>query len=958
MQKIIIVMALFLTRPLSADTSWFFKLATLRFVHEEVVFAQQGTVDLRSMRDGILHHIQGEALFVPGTYLEPRYLDEADYQNLLKEKGAITFPLRLKSSPIPLDKVNSNFGTFILKVRVNAPQDLKLDIPRYYHAIELFLADARKETKLFSLGKLDRDPSRNTWLYSLSEDIPAFRAESDFYLYAHVSSPLIPGENTIPNLSSFYVGDPAFLSRFAYVQSYFIMAISGCFLIVFLFYFFIYTFRRRDRSSLYLSLYALCSYGLSVFQSLEFPLTPQKVVELFTYLNVLSIASLQFYLLDKIKFVFSPRLMKYCQGFTLVTMIGTLGSVYWSLGFSIAIFFFASFLSSIALILGTSFIGLRYRLNGIPYFLVGAALNMVFQFTIMMSYIRGTNDENGYYILLANFFMAIALALVNAKEFAVTYQKTVDQSIDLEEKNREITFFNRNLEKLVHNKTHEIRSLLDHIPQGVLSIGAGGLIAKDYSAHLKDIIELDGIDGQSFKTLILDRCDMNADLRDQAWQSILNSVDDVALNFQLNEDKFPRELLYTVNGNKKYLKVTWNGQIEEDRVVRLLVTLLDVSLEKQLEMASQKQREELILIQELINVPAAKMAQFFSTSIPLMQESAQILHGAEPLTLHRVRLLFVNAHTVKGAARTLHLQELARAVHEMEEHYSQIIRTEAAIDQGHLLEHYDRVQSLFQKYDDINRNRLNRSQDYQKVTIEREFIEHHYRTLKGLITSPDLSKNSLVQIIKEQSEALTSRIFEELPVIFDGYKERAAKIAKDLGKAAPRFDFTIEQVSVVPPLKTVLDNCMIHILRNALDHGIEGSTERQNQNKPAEGLIRIQTQVIGEQLRIEVSDDGRGLAIQKLREKGLQMGLIHAASTTEEIAELIFHSGVSTSHGVSDISGRGIGMSAVRSFLENVGGSIQIKLQGATEPDGHYVQFSFLLELPLSSEDEGLKQVS
>jgi HPt (histidine-containing phosphotransfer) domain-containing protein len=382
------------------------------------------------------------------------------------------------------------------------------------------------------------------------------------------------------------------------------------------------------------------------------------------------------------------------------------------------------------------YVGLKYRLNGIVYFCVGAALNSIFQLPILAGYIGMNNQENGYYVLLASFSMALSLALVNAKEFAVTYKKSVRQGRVLEQKNQEITYFNKNLEKMVQDKTQEIRVLLDYIPQGVLSLEDDGFIANDFSAHLRNILESNDISGYSFNELVLKNCRMGSDERDQAWQAILSTVGESELNLMANEDKLPRELSYQSPSGEKTLKVTWNVQVDENNIVqRLLVTLLDITAEKALEREAAQQRQEMRKIQELLNIPAGKMAQFFLTSRPLLEENRSIIASNRGhMNPHSLRTLFVNAHTVKGASRTLHLKELTTAIHDMEDYYSHILRHNEPVDHECLTSGIDNSLAVFKEYEIINSTKLNRSDDYSKVIIERDFIEKHYQMIKNLIT--------------------------------------------------------------------------------------------------------------------------------------------------------------------------------------------------------------------------------
>jgi two-component system chemotaxis sensor kinase CheA len=120
----------------------------------------------------------------------------------------------------------------------------------------------------------------------------------------------------------------------------------------------------------------------------------------------------------------------------------------------------------------------------------------------------------------------------------------------------------------------------------------------------------------------------------------------------------------------------------------------------------------------------------------------------------------------------------------------------------------------------------------------------------------------------------------------------------------------------------------VHLVRNAVDHGIEGPEQRHAAGKSATAAISIQASRVGDRLLVEVSDDGRGIDAAMVRRKASERGLMSrtelAALTDEQAIDLIFAAGFSTATAVSDISGRGIGMDVVRNTVEQIGGRVSL----------------------------------
>jgi two-component system chemotaxis sensor kinase CheA len=114
---------------------------------------------------------------------------------------------------------------------------------------------------------------------------------------------------------------------------------------------------------------------------------------------------------------------------------------------------------------------------------------------------------------------------------------------------------------------------------------------------------------------------------------------------------------------------------------------------------------------------------------------------------------------------------------------------------------------------------------------------------------------------------------------------------------------------------------LVHVVRNAIDHGIESPEEREAQGKPAIGRVRFAVKrALDGSLAIEIADDGRGLNFGKLAERARQMSLPHA--NEHELVQAVFADGLSTRDEVTELSGRGVGLGAVRAACEAAGGRL------------------------------------
>jgi len=181
--------------------------------------------------------------------------------------------------------------------------------------------------------------------------------------------------------------------------------------------------------------------------------------------------------------------------------------------------------------------------------------------------------------------------------------------------------------------------------------------------------------------------------------------------------------------------------------------------------------------------------------------------------------------------------------------------------------------------------------------------------------------------------------------IADMFPKIVRDLCSDQGKEA---DLLI-QGSDVAMDKRILEemkDAMIHILRNCVDHGVEKPQERKRLNKPARAAITIAVrQVNGSKVEIRVSDDGAGVNVENVKKSAVNRGILPASEarnlSDRDATPLIFHSGVSTSPMITEISGRGLGMAIVRAKAEKLGGNVTVESQ-------HHAGTTLRMTLPLT----------
>ncbi len=222
------------------------------------------------------------------------------------------------------------------------------------------------------------------------------------------------------------------------------------------------------------------------------------------------------------------------------------------------------------------------------------------------------------------------------------------------------------------------------------------------------------------------------------------------------------------------------------------------------------------------------------------------------------------------------------------------------------------------------------------------------------------SRYSDVEMLKEFKRV--TRIFEDLSnklqkSIMDIRKapikpilKKLPRIVRDIADGADKkinVQFEGENVRVDKSLLDIIDGPLVHMVRNSADHGIESVENRKKIGKEPEGRILISFREKDEKLHMVVSDDGKGLNIEAIKEKALSMGLIkgNREITNDEIVDLLFSSGLSTAEKVTEISGRGVGMDVVKKAIEKIGGVISVDFE-----EGKGTSFSLVLPLSVTTQ--------
>jgi len=216
------------------------------------------------------------------------------------------------------------------------------------------------------------------------------------------------------------------------------------------------------------------------------------------------------------------------------------------------------------------------------------------------------------------------------------------------------------------------------------------------------------------------------------------------------------------------------------------------------------------------------------------------------------------------------------------------------------------------------------------------------RTDSETMRSLDEAVSHLDLLVGDLQNAVMKTRMQPIGRLFQKYPRVARDLARQLGKNV-ELELTGEETELDKTMIERLADPLVHIIRNAADHGLEDAETRVAAGKPAAGNINLVARHAGAEVLISVSEDGRGLDAKRIRAKAEENGLIAAGAVLSdaELHQLIFQPGFSTAKEVSALSGRGVGLDVVKRTIESMRGSIDL----ATQPG---LGTEITLRLPLT----------
>ncbi len=799
-----------------------------------------------------------------------------------------------------LNLPGEGYGTLIFRIK-NLQKLNKLRI--YFHqfgtAAEIFISDGKNTIKMksgqISTKKETAIPQGLTFDKSL-----AFM-EKNVVIVVHISNYYYRAGGFWGPPKIYYNDDHFSMLGTETILEFFVL---GSFFIVAVYHLAIFTQRRKDFSSLFLGLFCLTAFfRFFSVASYSFIFTSKPSLIIFTLEKKLEYLSMLFsmiflfeylFLILKIQDRISQLIKKYLLYVSLV-------------------------LSLFPLILSPSYFTHKLILNSI--LMIVLLYSVLLIFFVVREVIKKTPNSMTFFlsIQLASFGLfydiLIGFAILYPPEILplmamvfIFIQSNIVAS-NFGEDFKKVERLTNKLNEEVDRKTGQIKDqnkdfllLLSNLNQGFLTFNQNGEIEGEATDLTKSIFE-DEIKGQNFEDIL----ELKGESRDNLKKWLNHSFKGI-VPFKDLTSLAPKEYK---RKNGDLIELTYKPIYKEEskKLDKIICIATDITHTKDLEEKALLEKEKGQMIFSLIERPI-EFIDAIDDARDVFEETLQNLELKKPDQVFR------NIHTLKARLASFKMRSIVGKIHSLEGIIQKVkspvswTPDEIQKTRNGLLSAYDDLKIFLKenrKLIEVANKSVEDGDDYEDIIFMKSFFREIVETYANKF------------------------VFKEVHSYFQKFVEPTKELARSLDK---QIEFKIKTTDLViagDKYKKIFSS-FLHVFRNIIDHGVESISERTALKKPERALIEVSFQTTDNgYFYIHIKDDGRGIdpkQIYFLAKSHPQLKDSKLQSLSDhDLIQLIFFPGISSKTESTDISGRGIGMDAVKSEIEKIGGTVKVKSQ-------------------------------
>lgn len=496
---------------------------------------------------------------------------------------------------------------------------------------------------------------------------------------------------------------------------------------------------------------------------------------------------------------------------------------------------------------------------------------------------------------------------------------------------KQIEEHTKSLESLVKKRTEQLYALLDNAEEGFLSFDEKLKIEAGYSKECENIFQTK-LEGQNIIKLLFQNDPNGEDLACSAFEEIAKT-DDLDM-----KEMFLSLIPKQIHIEDKIIDVRFKI-ISDQKYMAILSNVTEkISLSQEIERQQQIQKTLLAVISNKNEFSKIKIdfAQFIHNTQQTLKRSQNFKEELGDI----LRQL----HTFKGLFAQKECVQTARNIHDLES----IIKQK--FEQQNIT-----TQALEQLFEDANLSeKLNKEikEIFENFggscSIDEPSVEISVKALNEITEILDDLSKDIYKIEPKQLSDLSTKIhnFSEISIwqMLQDYSNYSQIMAKNLGKSLEPFEIAgDEKIIATKEIKPFMKS-LIHLFRNSIDHGIEDEDTRYELGKNPKAKISCNFWQTDKSFHLEIFDDGQGIDVDLIAQKAIQKGILSQSQIDNmdenSLLETIFNDNFSTKEESSLISGRGIGLGAIKNEIDKLKGNIKI-----TNQKGIGVKFRFSFEL-------------
>ncbi|MGM0442575.1 MAG: ATP-binding protein [Fibrobacterota bacterium] len=513
--------------------------------------------------------------------------------------------------------------------------------------------------------------------------------------------------------------------------------------------------------------------------------------------------------------------------------------------------------------------------------------------------------------------------------------------------------YTEHLQELIDEKMRQVKDILNNIDQGLVTVNFDGTVGKEYSLKSNDILNVEDVADEDVYSLL--RLDNAGKKRFETWVNLVKKMHTKQRWRKIEKLAPVHELEFEAAADEKddttkekFVNISYQKIFDKDGgLSKLMILAKDVTEAREREMQMEKERlqheNEMKTILGVAHTPEEEILDFMKdskTRIEALREKVKAhLDGVRKereeypdqdaqyrIPPEDVQSLYRDLHTLKGNGGSYGFDLFSRYAHEAEDRLEEL-KTPVSVRRSDTLSSLmTLIESIGKEYSLIDEKikMINGSKDavYVSVPAERvEYIQHLSRELWHEHKDEKIAAKlaDTVQMLSWKPFASQGR----------KYQKAVMKAARSLKKDV-EFIFADENKLVPNDIFQGVDESLIHVVRNAVAHGIENANLREEKNKGA-GKIVFSVDFDDEKRIFTVSDDGAGIDREAVLAKAVEKGLVSAEDgekmSDSDVFMFLFESGFSTAASLSDVAGRGVGLDVVRENIDKQNGTIDIKSQ-------------------------------